>query len=186
MPFEPKSSDGISERQKVLDVVKDMPPDSIITYEQIADTLGRSPERRQPLQAVMRLVMKSLRKHHARDLIVIRNEGYRVLRPLEHETKAIVVRDRGRRRLKEAIEVLHAAPLDDLSPGDRARFIAMGNIMTTMVQRIDFDSRRIDRQESLMAQVQGDVSATDEQIQRVVQALRKHGMLDDDSPESPD
>lgn len=116
--FSPKRPDGRAEWRVIYDATQDLAYGAEITFEEIAKLLG-SDDRDRAYRAVGRCNHEYLREGTPRMLGSVQRVGYRVLRPAEYPHHALAHRQRAVREIETAVDVMRAAPVDDMTPGQR-------------------------------------------------------------------
>lgn len=82
-PFQPI---GEQARWRIIyDILRDIPVDSVVTYEQLGDALNLDPDKeRHAIQMAMRRATSELENENNRTTDSVPNEGYRVVTAGEH------------------------------------------------------------------------------------------------------
>jgi len=117
--FRAKREDGRAEWKVVYDHVTALPYGAMVSYGKIAGLLGTD-DRLRAYRAVKECNRQLLRALVPRYLATVRGQGYQVMTPEEYAPAAIALKDAATRRMSTAVELMKAAPLDDMTPAARA------------------------------------------------------------------
>lgn len=112
--FAPKGE--FAEWRMIYEFVKDLPPDSVITYSTISSLVQREfpGNNRRPITRVC----QELRAVNQRTMVSVPTVGYRIARSNEHVVIAKGHQNRARTQIMKAVEVLDATDRDDLTTGE--------------------------------------------------------------------
>jgi hypothetical protein len=113
--FSPRRPDGRAEWRVIYDHVLHLPYGTDLSFEEIAKLLD-SGDKPRAHRAVTRCNKQFIREAIPRILGNVRGTGYRVLRPSEYATAAISLQVQGRRKVSNALDLMRAAPVGDMSP----------------------------------------------------------------------
>lgn len=116
--FSPRRADGRAEWRVIYDHAVGLPYGSSLTFEQIASMLGTD-DRDRAYRAVARCNRQFTHENKPRVLGGVRGMGYRVLQPSEYTPMAMGYQKRARRSLTTAVDIMRAAPLEDMNPSQR-------------------------------------------------------------------
>lgn len=138
-PFEPSRSDGRSDKEVVFGLVAEAEPDTVFTYDELIDELGKGlalkPPKHRAYMAVSQ-ANKRLLVDRKKMLRVIRNVGYRMIRADEHHLVAASRKQRAQRQIKTAISVLENTELGELPAAQRSlhqlQLMAIQHVWTAM------------------------------------------------------
>lgn len=170
--FAPK--DGVrAEWEKVYELLRTRVVGDVITYDELSDVLGRAfATARGPFYKAN----TALLENDQRGLLNIKGVGYRVIPATEHEIPARRQHTAARRRMRTARRWITNANRAELSPTESRRFDEMElNISRheQMLRRLD---RRQDRLDRAIHESRQEVAGTQEQIDDLKAALRRHGI----------
>lgn len=113
--FSPRRDDGRAEWRVIYDHAASLTYGADVTFDEIAKLLDTD-DRARAHQAVARCNKQFVREAIPRVLGNVRGLGYRVLRPSEYATAAIGLQVQGRRKVTNALDLMRAAPLNDMTP----------------------------------------------------------------------
>ncbi len=113
--FSPRREDGRAEWRVIYDHAIQLPYAADLTFDEI-EKLLETEDRSRAHRAVTRCNKQFIRENIPRVLGNIRGLGYRVLRPSEYATAAISLQVQGRRKVSNALDLMRAAPLSDMTP----------------------------------------------------------------------
>ncbi|WP_322768418.1 hypothetical protein [Frankia sp. Cr1] len=156
--FTPRSPDGRSEAQVVVDLVlDDLSPGEVLTYDTLLTQLDRDDIR--PVYKAVAEANKRLRRDHQRSLVVVPGKGYRLLHAHEHPAQADERRTVARRRVAEGVMILRATRLGELSEAARQAVVGQVVIYEGLQAQLDHQDQRLRRQEDVLASVARRVEA---------------------------
>jgi len=113
--YSPRRTDGRAEWKVIYDHVHGLPYGADLSFEEIAKLLDTD-DRARAHRAVRRCNKQFVREAVPRVLGNVRAVGYRVMRPSEYATAAIALQVQGRRKVSSALDLMRAAPVQDMSP----------------------------------------------------------------------
>jgi hypothetical protein len=149
-PFQSKGSRAL--RVIIAELAIKAPRGELLTYKQLALAIGAEDDDagrarvRQTVSAARPLLLKD----HRIALVPERGKGYRVARPGEFAGIAEEHRGRSDRALTRALAVIDNAPVDDMSPAERKRHEAVGQVLRNVVGRMtDAENRLADIEQVL-------------------------------------
>jgi hypothetical protein len=116
--FSPRRPDGRAEWRVIHDHALELPYGDDLTFGDIAKLLDDD-DRARAHRAVRRCNQQFTRESTARVLGNVRGAGYRVLRPSDYAPAALAYQVQARRKMTSAVDLMRAAPLNDMSPGQR-------------------------------------------------------------------
>lgn len=124
-----------SQRNMVIDAIGPRDPDTLITYDELTDLLGRD---KTTCQAIVNQAKAGLEKEHQKALVAVRNEGYRIVNAGEHLGLAQGHQKRSVRQLRKARSKVVNVDLGALTPGERT---AVTLAATTLAAHLDYARR---------------------------------------------
>lgn len=116
--FSPKRPDGRAEWKVIYDEVIGLSYGAEVEYTDIAKWLDTE-DREVAYRAVARCNKQFTQESKPRVLGNVRGKGYRVLKPSEYTPAAIGMQKKARRRMTTAVDLMRAAPLTDMTSGQR-------------------------------------------------------------------
>jgi hypothetical protein len=116
--FSPRREDGRAEWRVIHDAAAGLPYGSDLSFEEIAKLL-ETDDRPRAHRAVRRCNQEFTREAVPRILGSVRGVGYRVLRPSDYAPAALAYQVQARRKMTNAVDLMRAAPLTDMTPGQR-------------------------------------------------------------------
>lgn len=168
MLFQPKGERP--EWRMLYDLMRVQPRGTVLTYEALDDALGRPfLANRSPFYKAL----KEVETHDQRTFEAIRNEGYRCDQPAEHQYVAVAQHKRPVRHLKAAGRKIKAADRTQLSHELVTRFDALEHHWTVQAAKLE---QRLDKVDQRVGRTEKDQAATADQIGRLVDRLREHGI----------
>jgi hypothetical protein len=148
--FQPTRTDGRSFRDVALDVLKDEPPGSVVSYKIFGAALGLNPKTDlQKIQATVRQANRILLKLHSRGLATVPRVGYRVLHAREH---AIIANGHERRAdsaMGRSVAFYNGAKLEEMTPSERRIHEGLSMNAQTLMAMHSYNKTRFDRLEAL-------------------------------------
>lgn len=177
-PFEPSRADGRSDRQVILDTVTDAVPETVFSYEVLIEALaeGLDAERidkRRVYRAVAN-ANQTLLREKSRYLAVVRNLGYRVLRADEHLPAAIDRKQSAVSKLRQGMDLLRNAKLEELDEAQRVLHQGQLMIMGGLYDAVRESHQRHDKQERVIAELRtrqrADIQELRSRLERIEQA----------------
>jgi hypothetical protein len=157
--FSPRRDDQRAEWRVIYELVENMQPGDVLTYDRMLDALERPPEDKPVVYAAVARAARETRRRRNRTLAVVRTVGYRMLAATEHEAQAEVHRAQSSRRMRLGLEVLQSTDLADLTPEQRQRAMAVTMVMSGLASAIDSIEERQRRTETALATVNQRLSA---------------------------
>jgi hypothetical protein len=116
--FSPRRPDGRAEWRVIHDHAVKLPYGSDLSFDEIAKLLDTD-DRSRAHRAVRRCNQQFTRENVPRILGNVRGTGYRVLRPSDYAPAALAYQVQARRKMTNAVDIMRAAPLNDMTPGQR-------------------------------------------------------------------
>lgn len=152
-PFKAKRADGRPEWRVVYDhVVDHTAPGDTVPYAVLGSLLVA--ETRPQIYRAVAQANKKLRDKAQRSLQVVREVGYRVLKPEEHEHQASDYQMQARRRVSTAVSVMRATDLKSMTPEARNWALQVTAGLVLMGRAIDDHAGRLAQHEDLIKQLQ--------------------------------
>lgn len=177
-PFTPSRTDGRSDRQVIYDYVSDAEPETVFKYDALIDELSAGLDgdtlidRHRVYQAVTN-TNKTLLVEKRRYLQVVRNMGYRMLRADEHLPAAIDRKQSAVMKLKQGMELLRGAKVEELDEAQRVLHQGQLMIMSGLYDAVRESHRRHDRQErvieDLRARQRADIEELGKRLDKIEQ-----------------
>jgi uncharacterized Ntn-hydrolase superfamily protein len=152
-PFAPSRADGRSDRQVIFDVVAEAEPETVFTYEALIEALSAGLDETVDRRRVYRAITnanKTLLHERSRYLSVVKNTGYRVLRADEHLPAAIDRKQSAVSKLKQGMELLRNAKIEELDEAQRVLHQGQLMIMSGLYDAVRESHRRHDKQERVI------------------------------------
>ena len=149
-PFEPNFRDGRSAADLIAELVKHKPYGYVLTYHEIADTLGVDVSEMPRIRSAVQRAKVRLERDHQRAIEARTSIGYEILQPGAHVGLAVKHRRKSDRQIKRAISVIGAADERDMTDAERerSRHYAMG--LQLLHDRQVETEARVERLEKLM------------------------------------
>lgn len=185
-PFEPVGSEA--QWRMVYKAISALGVNDVITYEQLGEALGRDfLEDRAPIYRAM----QELEREDKRTLTNVRNVGYRVAEPGEHEGLAKGHVRRSRRQLNKAKGRVDSADRNGLDAETRRRLDDMGVHLAQVGRAVTKLNRKVSEHDEALKDVRekakadrrtvkADVAVLDDRVARLEAMLEKHGMQTQD------
>lgn len=156
-PFKPKREDGRALWQVVFDAVHLDPPNSVYSYDDIGRLIEA--DKRHDIYSAVGRCNRELWKRAQRSLQNVRGVGYRMLKPQEHEVQALDYQDRGRRKMKNAVAIMRATDLSELSDPERTHILQVESVLVAMGRAIDHSMQRLTRHDEILRELAERVDA---------------------------
>lgn len=135
VPFEPIGEK--SRRVQVIEIASSMNHDDVLTYEVLESLLNVD---RRTAQSAVNQALRGLEIDHNKTLEVVRNVGYRVVRPNEHTRLAMKHQRKSLRQVSKAKSKVDHVDLSTMTDGERA---AVTIAAAALASQMDF-ARRAD------------------------------------------
>lgn len=116
--FSPRREDGRAEWRVVYDHAVNLPYGTDVSFEQLGELLGAE-DRGRAHRAVRRCNKEFVTEGKPRVLGNVRGVGYRVLQPADYMPAALNIQEQARRKMTSAVDLMRAAPVTDMSAGQR-------------------------------------------------------------------
>lgn len=166
-PFQPIGDK--SRRAILVDLVADIPEDTILSYADIASALDVDEDNRELCQGVVNAAKRGIEATHSKALVAVPNVGYRVVKASEHLGLAQHHQKRGRRQLVRAKSKVAHVDMSKLTKGERA---AVGLAVTSLGLQMDY-MRRNDLRASRLEDAVAVVAQTTERSEQEIAELRE-------------
>lgn len=173
-PFQPSRSDGRSDRLVVYNLVADAEPETLLTYDELIRGLSEGLNFEVDRPRVYRAVAaanKTLLVEKSRYLGVVKNIGYRVLRTEEHLPAAIDRKSSAVSKLRQGMELLRNAKVEELTEAQRVLHQGQLLIMSGLHDAIQDSRHRHDRQESIIQELRDRQKANYEELRKRLDRL---------------
>lgn len=154
--FQPSRSDGRSDRQVIYDLTHTSEPDSLWTYDELADALEVGLDGtvdRQRIYSAVKAANRELLTRERRYLAVVKRKGYRMLRANEHLPVALNRKSSAVTQLARGVELLRNAKISELTEAQRHLHQGQLMIMGSLHAAILDSERRHDRTEAVLDQI---------------------------------
>lgn len=157
-----------SRRQLVVDLISGLEPDTIVTYEEIAEAIGVTwPRDREILHSTVGAARSDLANDFHQALASVRTVGYRVIRPEEHVDEAGRLQRKAGKTIALAKTTVDTVNLAALTPEQRKLAMAAAAVLGYQADQI----RRMDLRQKGLEKVLGSVT---EKVDEVVAATTEH------------
>lgn len=180
--FTPKRADGKAEWRVVYELLLPPPIGREVTFDELCEALGRPRDDLRPVYRAVTRAARELRRFHQRSVESVSGMGYRVLHPREHELQARRYHRASQRRLTTGLEVVKATDMALLTDQERGRAVSLAVVLHTMCAEIDRLDARQRRTETMVAKLENEtsqrLSAAEEQMSRITNAMRDAGLID--------
>lgn len=162
--FEPKGE--VSERALLVDLICDMEPGEVVTYEMLDEALGRPfKDNRVPWYAAV----ETLQRDYKKTMVLVRGEGYRVAKPEQHADIATFRQKKARRQIGKASRVVKNTNWSALSPKEAERLTSVEIALANQQRALRSVSGRV-------AKVEKKTEVTDDKVALIEAALKKAGI----------
>jgi hypothetical protein len=152
-PFESTRADGRSDRRVIYDLVGDNPPETLFDYDTLTAALAvgvdATIDRRRIYRAVTNANRTLLREKRLY-LAVVANVGYRILRADEHLPVAIDRKHSAVAKLRQGMDLLRHARIEELPEAQRVLHEGQLMIMSGLYDAMRESGQRHDRQEQVI------------------------------------
>jgi hypothetical protein len=146
--FVAKREDGRSQAQVIFDAIHDDAPDTMYSYADFGRLLETTDRR--VIQQVAGRCNRLLWRDAQRSLLNVRRIGYRMLKPLEHEAQALDYQDRGRRKMRQAVQIVRATDLSALTDAERNRILRIECVLVAMGRAVDHHTKQLAAHDELI------------------------------------
>lgn len=143
--FKISRSDGRSNAQVILDLVKDKPAGTIFAYSDLADSLSVGTNTRYEIQAVRTVVIAiypRMLKEQARALHNIRNVGYRLAPASHHVALATGRQAKADKQMLRGIQTLQNVRWDEMDANQRMAHEGQLLVTSALYQQMQALERR--------------------------------------------
>ena len=171
--FEPIGE--VSRKELALKVLVELRPGDVVSYERLEEAVGTSD--RPAVQAAVRDAAKVYLRSHGRAVEAVRGEGYRVVEPDGHARIAEKRRERSRRELVKAHDVVTFVDVSEMSVDGRRAAEGLQAVLAAQMafnQRMDARLRSAERATEAVAvrtdQTEAEVAALKERLERLERA----------------
>jgi hypothetical protein len=165
---EPKKHCGDVDRLFDYIIQQGIEFDTLYTYDQLEAVVDKP---RLLLYGLMNRVSRRLGKAYKRRLAPERNEGYRVLRPEEHDDKAIGRLHAAKRRVRDAVGISRDTDTTSLTPAQRDRHdITQSGLMATQ-RAVGYLIKKVERVEAVQTEHAETLSVQEDRITRLEREL---------------
>lgn len=173
-PFNKTSrKDGRSDGQVVFDLVLNMKPNDILTYETLLEELQKDVDTdviefdRNRVYGAIRGANKKLLKKESRYLAVVRGQGYKLITAEEHLGVALSKKNTAQKYMKTGVEILQHTVMDELSPTHKIAHEQTMLLMKGLYQKIKHHDQRIGETETLLDRMRQDQLTMLERINKL-------------------
>lgn len=145
-PFEITRVDGRSNQEVLIQLVKGAEPETLFTYEELAEALAKGTDRkwaRPDVCGVVRASRKRLLDEHSRTLRNVKGKGYKMAHASEHMELSLERRRRGESHMELGLKLLTRVRENELDANMRIAFEGMRNLMVGMVNAISSHEQRL-------------------------------------------
>jgi hypothetical protein len=153
--FQPSRPDGRSDWRVIFDLVADLDYGQEVTHKQLLDEL-ETDDRGRLYRAVGR-ANRELWKTREKALAVVRGQGYRILRPSEHERLAEAYKRQARTRMGNAVAVMQGTNLSMLDAAAREWAVQVTSGMVLLARVMDEHAAKLARHEQLLDELRAKV-----------------------------
>lgn len=171
-PFNKTSrKDGRSDGQVVFDLVLNMKPNDILTYETLLEELQKDIDTvefdRNRVYGAVKSANKKLLKKQSRYLAVIRGQGYKLITADEHLGVALNKKQTAQKYMKTGVEILEYTQFEELSPSHRIVHEQQMILMKGLYHKIKHHDQRIGETENLLDKMRNDQLAMIERLNKL-------------------
>ena len=174
--FEKKSN--LAQWEIVFMILKTKNVGDIVTDEEILSALGPD----FPKVALHSVVNQAIKKFRVnkRTFERIRLIGWRMVEATEHSRLARKQQLRSRRRLDEAVSISASTDLSKLSPDERRAQREQELHLRQLRDQVARHDRRLVKVERRVSMVEKDYAGNVDEIDKLKDLLRRHGIFDDE------
>lgn len=148
--FSPAFRDGRSAVSLIIPLVQAKPYGYVLTFEEIGNALGVSPDERTRIRSAMQRAKPHLEKDCLRAVETRPRIGYAILHPGQHARLAASHRQKSDSQIQRAISVIDGADERDMTDAERDRNRQTGMVLRHLHDRQRESDGRIARLESLL------------------------------------
>jgi hypothetical protein len=167
MAFQPK--DGKAQWEKVFDLVRDLPPGTVVTFKQLSQVLGYDISQAGRSRGPVHKASEYLLAEKKRALVPDRGKGYRVALASEHLGLARKEQASARRKVDSAVALTVNVDRNQLTLEQRAAVDAFAHVVAAQAVMLSRQNVRIDRAEQRIEKV-------DDRVTVLEALLRHHGV----------
>lgn len=151
--FVPSRIDGRSDRRIVFELAREAEPDTLFDFETLEAALQEGVDgeiQRSRISRAVRQANHTLLRERRRFLVSVSGHGYRMIRSDEHLPVALGKKDRAERQIKEGIELLKNARLDELTEPQRTLHVGQLMILDGVYRMARASEKRHAKQEQIL------------------------------------
>jgi hypothetical protein len=149
--FVPKREDGRTYCDVLVDFIKDKPPETVVSYAELADILGLSPDAdRGIIQNTKLQANKVLLNLYQRRVVSVRGVGYRVIPAREHRAVAGSHQSKAERQMVTSVSILAGTRLEELTESERVMHRNQLMLAQSTLAGFQYLDRRINHIEQLL------------------------------------
>lgn len=166
--------DGRPDRVVIYELIAGSPPDTVFAFDDLVEVLQVGVIKPIVMQRVYQAVRQSraaLLEDHNIDLASVQGVGYRVTRPEEHLTAAVVRRDRAQEQLARGAALLENLDFDGLPEAMRKSARGQLMVMRGLWQAVEDSQRRQARTEAVLDTVRHQQDRDSEQLADVTEQV---------------
>jgi hypothetical protein len=175
-PFEPTRPDGRSDRQVIYELAADAAPGTVFKYDELVDELAADLDVEVDRRRVYRAVTNAngtLLREKQRYLRVVKDVGYRVLHAEEHLPAAIDRKQSAVAKLKQGMELLRHAKMDELTEAQRVLHQGQLMIISGLYDAVKESHRRQNRQDQVIKEIRERQRADIEELRKRLEAVER-------------
>lgn len=155
--FAVRRSDGRSNTQVVIDLVKDSPPGSLFDYDTLSEALTKDTDTiydRAAVQGIVLRAVRTLQRLYQRTLKNERHLGYRLAHAHEHMELASWRNIKAERQMKMGLHLLTEVRRDEMSENQLKVHDGLLMIQSAMYHQMVAMERRLARNEKAIRDLQ--------------------------------
>jgi asparagine synthetase B (glutamine-hydrolysing) len=152
--FKTTRSDGRSNADVLVALVRDAEPGRLFSYQELTDTLSVGTDRTwdsKAVQSAVRASVKRMLRETSRMLYSVQGVGYRLSHGSDHSRLALVRERRSQTQLRAAVVVLKNARMDEMTPAQRTLHEAHLTITGAVCEQVSLLHRRQQKQDDAIA-----------------------------------
>lgn len=146
--FKTNREDGYSYRDIAVTLLKDQPPNTLITYTELGKALDTKDMHL--IQSTVIQANKVLLKQHQRGVKNVRRKGYRILRASEHMAVATSHQSKAERQMVKAIDFFAGANLSEMTDIERKLHVQSQMLATATLAGFQHLDKRLSKIEELL------------------------------------
>jgi hypothetical protein len=148
--FQATREDGRSFRDVAVEILKDKPTESVVSYAEIGVGLGLNPRTKIPaIQGAVRAANRILLKIHSRGVKNVPRVGYRIVPAREHMVVAHAHQSKADKALGRAVTWFDGANLEEMTQTERKTHEGLSIIAHGLAAMHSYNKGRFDRLEAL-------------------------------------